>query len=134
MDVRRFDHFVLTVRDIQRTVDFYTTVMGMEEVEFAGGRKSLKFGEQKINLHLLGHEFEPKAKHVRAGSADLCFIIGTPVEEAIEQLKAKGVEIIDGPVIRAGAIGRIVSVYFRDPDGNLIEVSNYLSLSVTCRH
>ena len=126
MDVERIDHLVLTVKDIQRTINFYSSVMGMEEVVFAGGRQSLKFGDQKINLHLLGHEFEPKAQHVAAGSADLCFIIGTSVEQAIKALKAKSVEVIDGPVIRTGAVGRIVSAYFRDPDGNLIEVSNYL--------
>ena len=100
MNVKQIDHLVLTVRDIQKTINFYTTVMGMEEEEFAGGRKAIKFGEQKINLHLLGHELEPKAQHVRAGSADLCFIVGAAVEQVIQELVAKGIEVIDGPVIR----------------------------------
>ena len=126
MDVERIDHLVLTVQDIPTSIDFYTTVMGMDEEEFGGGRKALKFGRQKINLHQLGREFEPKAQHVGAGSADLCFIIGTPIAEAIEELKAKGVTVVEGPVIRTGAIGQMVSAYLRDPDGNLIEISNYV--------
>ncbi len=126
MNVERIDHLVLTVKDIPTTIDFYTSVMGMKAEELAGGRKALRFGQQKINLHQLRKEFEPKAQHVTAGSADLCFIISTPVAQAIEQLKAKGIPVIEGPVVRTGAVGRVISTYFRDPDGNLIEVSNYI--------
>jgi len=125
MQVDRLDHLVLTIKDIDKTVDFYTSVMGMEKVVFGEGRVALSFGNQKINLHSLGNEFEPKAINVKEGSADLCFIIKQPIKQSIEHLTACSVTVIDGPVIRAGALGKIVSVYFRDPDGNLIEVSNY---------
>ncbi|MCP4387335.1 MAG: VOC family protein [Gammaproteobacteria bacterium] len=121
----RIDHLVLTVADIDRTVEFYQRVMGMNMVAFGEGRVALCFGQQKINLHQSGREFEPKAAKVQPGSADLCFIIDDAIEHAIEQLQAQSVEIIDGPVKRTGASGEIVSAYFRDPDGNLIEVSNY---------
>lgn len=127
MNVDRLDHFVLTVRSIENTVRFYKTVMGMERVEFGDGRVALSFGNQKINLHELGNEFEPKALNVKDGSADLCFIIDTFIEDVISELKELGVSVIEGPVERTGATGKIISAYFRDPDGNLIEVSNYLS-------
>lgn len=123
--VDRLDHLVLTVADLDASVAFYQTVLGMRKVTFGEGRVALTFGAQKINLHETGNEFEPKARHVQAGSADLCFIIDTPLSEAIEHLERCHVEIIDGPVARTGATGKIVSVYFRDPDGNLIEISNY---------
>ncbi len=126
MKTARLDHLVLTVRDIERTVDFYRRVMGMEKVTFQGGRIALGFGNQKINLHESGREFEPKAAQVQPGSADLCFILETSVDEAVNHLNDVGVEIIAGPVDRTGAAGKISSVYFRDPDGNLIEVSNYI--------
>ncbi len=125
MKVDRIDHLVLTVKDIENTVEFYTSVMGMEKIQFGEGRIALSFGQQKINLHEQGNEFEPKASHVKAGSADLCFIIDTPLSEAINQISAKGVQIIEGPVQRTGALGKINSAYLRDPDGNLIEISNY---------
>jgi len=125
MQTKRIDHLVLTVADIERTVAFYRRVMGMSRVDFGDNRVALGFGQQKINLHQSGNEFEPKAGRVQAGSADLCFIIEDPVDKAIEGLQARGIDIIDGPVIRTGACGEIVSAYFRDPDGNLIEVSNY---------
>lgn len=128
MQVNKIDHLVLTVKDIDTTVQFYTSNMGMEIIEFGEGRVALSFGQQKINLHQLGNEFEPKAQNVKAGSADLCFIIDTPVQEVIADLQTKGVKIIDGPVKRTGALGSINSVYFRDPDGNLIEVSNYANV------
>jgi len=99
--------------------------MGMKYITFGSGRSSLSFGHQKINLHELGNEFEPKAHNVKEGSADLCFIIDTPIQDAMSELKDKNVLIIDGPVERTGAEGKIVSIYFRDPDENLIEVSNY---------
>lgn len=125
MDVSRLDHLVLTVRDIEKTVAFYRSVMGMKQVLFSDGRVALAFGKQKINLHKLSDEFEPKAGNVKAGSADLCFIINTTIDDARNHLLASGVEIITGPVKRAGAMGPITSLYFRDPDQNLIEVSNY---------
>ena len=126
MLVNRLDHLVLTVADIEVTVDFYTRLLGMQRLEFAGGRVALKFGEQKINLHQSGQEFEPKAQSVMPGSADLCFIIDTPIAEAMETIRLQGVELLDGPVERSGANGAILSAYLRDPDGNLIELSNYL--------
>lgn len=126
MKIAHLDHLVLTVRDVERTVDFYRRVMGMKKVTFRGGRIALGFGDQKINLHESGREFEPKAAQVQPGSADLCFILETSVDEAVKQLNDLGVDIIAGPVDRTGAAGNILSVYFRDPDGNLIEVSNYI--------
>jgi catechol 2,3-dioxygenase-like lactoylglutathione lyase family enzyme len=97
----------------------------MSVTTFGAGRKALSFGEQKINLHQYGKEFEPKAKKPTPGSADLCFVTAVPVSQVIEHLRANGVEVLEGPVPRTGAVGAITSVYFRDPDGNLIEVSNY---------
>lgn len=128
MQVERIDHLVLTVKDLDRTVDFYTDVMGMRKVIFGEGRVALTFGQQKINLHQYGHEFEPKANTVMPGSADLCFIINEDVHQVTRHLVEKGVPVIEGPVKRTGAMGKILSVYFRDPDGNLIEVSNYTNV------
>lgn len=125
MLTNRIDHLVLTVADIDRTVEFYQRVMGMKRIEFGSGRLALGFGQQKINLHQSGQEFEPKAGQAQPGSADLCFIVDDPIEQAIEELRRQGVVIIDGPVKRTGARGEIISAYFRDPDDNLIEVSNY---------
>jgi catechol 2,3-dioxygenase-like lactoylglutathione lyase family enzyme len=125
MIIDRVDHIVLTAFDLERTLDFYTRVMGMEAITFAGGRRGLAFGRQKINLHQAGSEFEPKALKALPGTLDLCFITATPLEEVIETLKAEGVAIALGPVPKTGALGPMTSVYFRDPDGNLIEVSNY---------
>jgi catechol 2,3-dioxygenase-like lactoylglutathione lyase family enzyme len=125
MKIHRLDHLVLTVKDIQATVNFYVSVLGMEREEFGAGRLALKYGNQKINLHQAGKEFEPKADRPTPGSADLCFITEVPLEKAMEHVQSKGVKIIEGPVARTGAIGPINSFYFRDPDMNLIEVSNY---------
>ena len=125
MRINRIDHLVLTVADIERTVEFYGRVLGMQRIEFAGGRVALACGTQKINLHQSGKEFEPKAERVMPGSADLCFIADTPIDEVVEQLRRQNVDIIEGPVPRSGASGPIISVYLRDPDGNLLEVSNY---------
>ena len=125
MKIDRIDHVVLTAFDVDRTVDFYTRVMGMEAITFAGGRRGLAFGRQKINLHQAGREYEPKALKPTPGSLDLCFITGTPLEQVIARLKENGVVVADGPVQKTGALGPMMSVYFRDPDGNLIEVSNY---------
>jgi len=123
--IDRIDHVVLTAHDVDRTIEFYSRVLGMEPVSFAGGRRGLAFGRQKINLHQAGREFEPKALTPTPGSLDLCFITETPLEEVIAHLKAERVAIAQGPVEKTGALGAIVSVYFRDPDGNLVEVSNY---------
>jgi catechol 2,3-dioxygenase-like lactoylglutathione lyase family enzyme len=124
--IDRIDHIVLTAFDVQRTIDFYSRVLGMEPIMFAGGRQGLAFGRQKINLHQAGKEFEPKALKPVPGALDLCFITETPLDEVIAQLKDHGVAIAEGPVPKTGALGAMTSVYFRDPDGNLIEVSNYL--------
>ncbi len=125
MQVDRLDHLVLTVRSIQATSDFYSRILGLDTVTFGNGRKALRFGQQKINLHEIGTEFEPAALHPTPGSADLCFVIVTPLEQAIAHIQSCGIEIIAGPVERTGAIGPIHSIYLRDPDGNLIELSNY---------
>lgn len=120
----KIDHLVLTVRDIEATCEFYARVLGMDIVTFGAGRKALSFGQQKFNLHEAGKEFEPKARKPTPGSIDICLITGTPIAQVIAQLQKTGVEIIEGPVERTGAAGPIISVYFRDPDSNLIEVSN----------
>ncbi len=125
MKIARLDHLVLTVADVARAVGFYTRVLGMEEVTFAQGRKALAFGDQKINLHEHGREIEPKAQRPTPGSADLCFVTETPMADVIDHLNVCGVAILEGPVPRTGATGTITSVYFRDPDANLVEVSNY---------
>jgi len=124
MKIIGIDHIVLTVKDIEETVEFYESVLGMSSEIFGEDRIALKFGNQKINLHKQGQEFEPKAKKPVSGSEDLCFIVETKLEMAMEHVESKGVNILDGPVARTGAIGSIVSFYFRDPDGNLIEVAN----------
>jgi catechol 2,3-dioxygenase-like lactoylglutathione lyase family enzyme len=126
MQIDRIDHIVITAFDLERTLDFYSRVMGMEPVTFAGGRRALAFGRQKINLHQAGREFEPKALKPTPGSMDLCFITETPLADVMAHLKSQGVAIAEGPVPKTGALGPMSSVYFRDPDGNLIEVSNYL--------
>ena len=126
MKIDSLDHLVLTVKDIDATCDFYRKAMGMETVTFGAGRKALAFGRQKINLHPHHNEFELKAEKPTPGSADLCFITSVPLEQAIAHLERQGIEILEGPVPRTGAAGPIVSIYFRDPDLNLIEVSNYV--------
>jgi catechol 2,3-dioxygenase-like lactoylglutathione lyase family enzyme len=123
--INHLDHLVLTVKNIDATVEFYTQILGMEKEVFKGTRIALKYGNQKINLHQLGKEFEPKAFNVKEGSADLCFIVDTPVKEVKEFLESKNIEIIEGIVPRTGAMGNIKSIYIRDPDMNLIELSNY---------
>src|SRR5690606_15055573 len=123
--ISSLDHLVLTVRNIDETVRFYTDVLGMKKEVFGEGRVALKFGSQKINLHQAGKEFEPKAGFPTPGSADLCFITDLPIQEAYDRVSAKQVRIIEGIVSRTGARGPIQSFYFRDPDQNLIEVSTY---------
>jgi catechol 2,3-dioxygenase-like lactoylglutathione lyase family enzyme len=123
--IDHLDHLVLTVANIEATVAFYTSVLGMESVTFEG-RKAIRFGVQKINLHQTGNEFEPKAAHPTPGSGDLCFITKIPLEDVIAHLNRTGTRIELGPVDRTGAIGAIRSVYLRDPDFNLIEISIYI--------
>lgn len=125
MNLASIDHIVLTVKDINATVHFYESVLGMTKESFGEGRVALKFGNQKINLHEYGNEFEPKADTPKPGSEDLCFISETSLEKAMEHVRNEGVAILEGPVRRTGATGPILSFYFRDPDRNLIEVSNY---------
>jgi catechol 2,3-dioxygenase-like lactoylglutathione lyase family enzyme len=124
MHIDALDHLVLTVRDIDATVAFYTRVLGMTAVTAAPGRTALHFGTSKINLHQTGREFEPRAAHPLPGSGDLCFITSVPLTEVAAHLAAAGVAVELGPVPRTGATGPIVSLYLRDPDGNLIEVAN----------
>jgi catechol 2,3-dioxygenase-like lactoylglutathione lyase family enzyme len=125
--ITSLDHLVLTVQDIETTCQFYETVLGMPAQVFqvADGSKrwALKFGSQKINLHQVGAEFEPKSKHPTAGSADLCFLTTTPLADWVEHLIKQNVKIEEGPVARTGATQNIMSIYIRDPDQNLIEIS-----------
>ncbi|XP_075429584.1 glyoxalase domain-containing protein 5 [Ascaphus truei] len=123
--IQRLDHLVLTVQSLEKTINFYSRVLGMEVTTFKGNRKALSFGVQKINLHKAGHGFDPKAWHPTPGSADLCLITETPLSTVLQHLQACEVRVEEGPVSRTGAVGEITSVYFRDPDLNLIEVSNY---------
>ena len=125
MRIDGLDHLVLTVRDLQATVAFYTRVLGMEEITFGDGRRALTFGAQKINLHEAGHEYEPKATVPTPGSADLCLITTASPSAVIAHLQRCDVEVVEGPVKRTGARGPIMSVYCRDPDGNLVEIGTY---------
>ena len=129
MHIDQIDHVVLTVRDIEATCGFYQRVLGMKVLSFEGGRRALAFGNQKFNLHQAGKEFEPKADRPTPGSADFCLITTTPIAEVVTHLNSCGVRILDGPVQRTGATGPIHSVYFRDPDLNLVEVSNAPSIA-----
>ncbi|WP_353856623.1 VOC family protein [Bacillus sp. Bos-x628] len=124
--IRRLDHIVLTVQHLEETIRFYTNVLGMKEETFGDGRKALRFGLQKINLHEAGHEFEPKASHPLPGSADLCFITDLDMDDLLLHLRKQVVPIEEGPVERTGALGPIESIYIRDPDMNLIEISRYI--------
>jgi len=149
LTVRRLDHLVLTCRDVAATIRFYTEVLGIREITFGNGRKALAFGQQKLNLHPVGgkrgqaqfpmpnggptgvaHEIEPGPFPIAArptpGSADLCLIVAQPLDVVAAHLAACGVPVEEGPVIRTGALGPIESVYIRDPDGNLVELSRYL--------
>jgi catechol 2,3-dioxygenase-like lactoylglutathione lyase family enzyme len=120
----RIDHLVLTVRSVDATCDFYREALELEAVTFADGRRALQVGQQKINLHEAGKEFDPKARRPTPGSGDFCLITDLPLDDVIERVTALGIQIEEGPVDRTGATGPIRSIYFRDPDGNLVEVAN----------
>jgi catechol 2,3-dioxygenase-like lactoylglutathione lyase family enzyme len=124
--IESIDHIVFTVKSVEETCDFYHRVLAMEVATFGEGRKALSFGRQKINLHQWGKEFEPKAAAPAPGTQDICLITQTPISAVAKHIEQCGVAIEDGPVRRTGASGPILSIYFRDPDLNLIEVSNYL--------
>jgi catechol 2,3-dioxygenase-like lactoylglutathione lyase family enzyme len=126
MNIDRIDHVVMTVASVGATCAFYERVLGMSSVTFAGSRRALTFGRQKINLHEAGREFEPKAALAAPGTLDICLITTTPLADVVAHLARCSVSIIEGPVPKTGATGPLRSVYFRDPDGNLIEVSNYV--------
>ncbi len=126
--IDRLDHLVLTTARPDACIDFYTRVLGMRLDTFVGGtppveRRAFAFGRQKINLHVQGSEFEPKAHLPVPGSQDLCFIASVPLAQVVERLQAQAWPVIEGPVLRTGATGKIRSVYVRDPDFNLIEIS-----------
>jgi catechol 2,3-dioxygenase-like lactoylglutathione lyase family enzyme len=125
MPVTRLDHLVLTVADLEATLAWYGAVAGMQHVAFGDARHALRFGDQKINLHVQGHEIEPHAVRPTAGSGDLCFIVDESPEELQARLDALGIAIELGPVARDGALGTVTSSYLRDPDGNLVELSSY---------
>lgn len=125
MRVERLDYLVLTVRDVEATCEFYERVFGMRATTFGDGRRALAFGRQKINLHQSGDEFEPRAACPTPGSADLCFVTESVAQEILDHLRGLGVAVVEGPVSRTGALGDMTSVYLRDPDENLVEVSTY---------
>jgi len=123
--IDHLDHLVLTTRDLDACVDFYTRVLGMTRETFGAGRIAVRFGNQKINLHVQGKEIDPKADVPTPGSLDLCFVATIPLAEVERRLRAHGVAIVEGPVTRTGAVGPIRSVYVRDPDRNLVEIAVY---------
>ena len=123
--VKAIDHFVLTVEDIDVTCEFYSRVVGAERVDFGNGRVALQIGNQKINLHRQGHEFAPYAARPVAGSADFCLVAAAPIATVADHVRQTGVEIVLGPTGKTGAVGPITSIYFRDPDGNLVEIGSY---------
>jgi catechol 2,3-dioxygenase-like lactoylglutathione lyase family enzyme len=124
MRVQRIDHIVLTVADLETTIAFYERALGMEAVSFGEGRRGLAFGDQKLNLHQAGREFEPKARRPTPGAIDLCFTTDVPLEDVAAHLRRESIEIEHGPVDKVGARRALRSLYFRDPDGNLVEISN----------
>lgn len=125
MMIERIDHFVLTVRSVEETCAFYTRVLGFERVDQEGSPTALRFGLQKINIHEAGRTFEPKAAHPTPGAGDFCLVTTWPIASVVERLTANAVIVELGPVHRNGAVGPMASVYFRDPDNNLVEVSCY---------
>ena len=127
MYITKLDHLVLTVKDIHATILFYTTILGMKQISFAENRQALQFGNQKINLHPQDYIIVPHAAQPTPGSADLCLITDISLEQVIDHIQSCGVTILSGPVPRSGAVGGLISIYLRDPDGNLIEISNLLN-------
>ena len=125
MDITGLDHFVLTVEDVETTCEFYSDVLDAEIVTFGEGRKAIQFGDQKINLHPAGDEFDPKAGRPTPGAGDFCVVTETAIETVERRLREAGVEIVHGPVEQPGATGPMTSVYFDDPDGNLVEIAEY---------
>ncbi len=122
--IQSLDHLVLTVADIDASCEFYERVLGFRVTTFRGDRKALTFGSQKINLHQVGKEYDPKAERPTPGSGDLCFLTETPIEDVQQHVESCDVTVLMPPTERTGATGPILSIYFRDPDGNLIEVAN----------
>jgi catechol 2,3-dioxygenase-like lactoylglutathione lyase family enzyme len=124
LQIERLDHLVLTVKDIATTCAFFQTAFGMKAITFSENRKALVYKTGKINLHEAGNEFSPKALQPTPGSADLCFVTKTPISAVAEHLRSHSIPVVEGPVKRTGACGPLLSIYLRDPDGNLIEISN----------
>ena len=125
LGISHLDHLVLTVSDVNKTCEFYEKVLGFEIITFGQVRRAMAFGKQKFNLHQAGQELEPKALRPTPGSMDLCLITSLALEIVVEKLKLAAVPIEAGPITRTGAQGPILSVYIRDPDHNLIEISSY---------
>ncbi|MDO4392869.1 MAG: VOC family protein [Bacillota bacterium] len=125
MKINRIDHIAVTVKDVEKTLDFYTRVLGMEHEMCDGVQHALRFGHQKINLHTYKGEFQPAAQCPEYGSQDLCFIVDDDIEDVKADIESKGVEIVEGIIDQEGALGLMKSIYFRDPDGNLIELAEY---------
>ncbi len=126
MNITSIDHIVLTTNDIERTLAFYTQVLGMQEISFGDNRKALLFGQQKINLHEVGKEILPNASNTNTGTLDICLLTDTPLDEVMDTLIKHNVAVLEGGIVsRTGAVGKISSIYCRDPEGNLIEISCY---------
>jgi catechol 2,3-dioxygenase-like lactoylglutathione lyase family enzyme len=123
--VASLDHLVLTVRDVAATIRFYEQ-LGFRAESFLGERRALRFGAQRLHLHEAGAELEPRATAAAPGTADLCFLVETPIDDVLAELKRAGIPVVEGPAEKAGAAGKLHSVYIRDPDGNLVELSNVL--------
>lgn len=129
LKIKSLDHLVLTVANIEAACQFYQQALGMKVISFGAGRKALQFGQQKINLHLSGQEIKPNARQATPGSADLCFLTDTPLDAVTAHLDELNIPIELGPVPRTGAVGNLLSLYLRDPDGNLLEISNLLEVT-----
>jgi len=125
--IKSMDHLVITASNLRTTVDFYSRVLGMEHVEFGDGLHAMHFGDQKFNIHDASTDVTPKAENIVPGSEDFCLLTETPISEVVDHLQACGVAVEEGPITRSGAAGTLDSVYFRDPDGNLVEVSNVIA-------
>lgn len=131
--IHHLDHLVLTTIDVEACKDFYLRVMGMRLETFGVGRIAFQFGDQKINVHARGHEFEPKAHLPVPGALDLCFIASMSLDKVVAHLEVENWPIVEGPVLRTGATGPIRSVYVRDPDMNLIEIAEQLDSCSTAK-